>query len=121
MAFRFYLPAIGWAIIVAILILLPGDELPDTGDIPGLDKVAHVGVFTILSLLGAIGAMKHKTASSLKMNAIFFSLISCIIYGIVLELIQGTVPDREFDLYDILANIGGVFLGMFAFKIIYKL
>lgn len=121
MVWRFYILSILWAIVTTILILLPGSTMPDTGGLLAFDKVAHTIVFAILSLLAIVGSTKHKIAHSLRTNTIFYALGSCISYGIMLELIQALIPDREFDLLDIVANISGVFVGAFVFYIIYKL
>lgn len=95
--------------------------MPETGGLLAFDKVAHTSVFTILALLVAVSFSKHKQLSGLRFNTILFVLSSCIMYGIVLEFIQSQVPEREFDVFDMVANSSGAMLGMIVFYIIYKL
>lgn len=121
MAVRHYLFAIVWAIFMTLLILLPGHKMPETPRFIGFDKIAHAGVFFVLTILASIGFKKHKEASGLRSKTIFIVFLSCLLYGAGLEFVQGFVPEREFDIHDIFANISGVLLGIFAFKIIYKL
>lgn len=110
-----------WAVTTAILILLPGSEMPDTGALLGFDKVAHFIVFALLSLLATIGFYKQKKIANMRYNAISIALLSCIVYSILLELAQLAIPQRQFDMFDIVANISGIVGGTIIFLIIYKL
>ena len=112
---------IAWAAVTAILILLPGSQMPDTGGLVGFDKVAHFGVFALLSLLAIIGSYKHKRIANKRFNATFAAVVSCIVYSILLEGAQLLIPDRQFDALDMVANISGIAGGAIIFLIIYKL
>ncbi len=101
--------AISWFILMNILFVLPGSALPKSGwfsDIQ-LDKWVHVGLFAVLVFLwGSAFAPLFKK--------IWWVLMVAIAYGLVVEIVQKNwVPNRSFDLYDVLADAGGSMLGVF--------
>jgi VanZ family protein len=67
------------------------------------DKLLHFGTYSVIAFIPAFG-LGFRTA------------IRCIVatelVGIGLEIVQRIVPDRSFDLYDVLANTMGVLAGI---------
>jgi VanZ family protein len=122
MFFRYNLFGILWALIVLMLILMPGNNMPDTNiwSFLTFDKFAHFFVFALLVFLLIIGFAKQYTYTWLKFNAVKSALIAGISYSLLLEIGQALVPDRTFDLADMLANIIGCFLGSIVFYFVYK-
>ena len=55
MFLRFNLITFLWAGIIFLLILTPGQEMPEMGDLFSFDKLAHLGVFGILSFFMILG------------------------------------------------------------------
>ena len=105
--FRFVLPAIAWTIIVTILTLLPGKDLPDV-QIVNFDKFAHVGVFFLLSLLYSRWKLYGKGLNV----SLPLIVVVIILYGGLIEILQGTFyTDRYADIYDFIANGVGAILG----------
>lgn len=122
MFFRYNLFGIVWALIILMLILMPGNNMPDT-DIWSFftfDKFAHFFVFAVLVFLLIIGYTKQYTYTWLKFNAVKSALITGIAYSVILECGQALVPQRTFDLVDLLANTVGCFLGSILFYFVYK-
>jgi len=69
----------------------------------GLDKIVHIGLFAVLTLLGVLS---YKKAAMPVILLLFF-------YVFASELIQKNyIPHRSFDVYDILADCVGVVLGL---------
>ncbi|MGB0840600.1 MAG: VanZ family protein [Chitinophagales bacterium] len=105
-----------YAFTILVLSLLPQQSLPAFSfslDLLQPDKIAHLILYfgaTVLGLL-AFGAVEQKYRRWLRIGGLL------IIYGIVIELLQGCSPSRNFDLGDILANIIGVILGITAFPL----
>ena len=99
---------------------MPGQQMPEIGDIFSFDKLAHLGVFSILSFLMIIGFTKQYTFSDLKKNSARYSLIISSAYASVLELGQSIIPDRYANFYDMTFNLIGVFIGYVLFLLIYK-
>ena len=94
--------------------------MPEIGDIFSFDKLAHLGVFSILSFLMIIGFTKQFAFSGLKRNPVKYSLIISSAYACVLELGQSIIPDRYANIYDMTFNLAGVLLGYVLFLLIYK-
>ncbi len=121
MFWRFNLFTILWAIVIFLLILMPGQQMPEIGDLFSFDKLAHLGVFCILSFLMIVGFNKQYKYPVLKRYAIKFSLIISLFYASVLELGQSVVPDRYANFYDLAFNLTGVLTGYVLFILIYKI
>lgn len=75
------------------------------------DKLLHFLVFTVITFLAY--------ASNFKIKRIFlFSLL--ILYGFLIEVIQNSLEYRTFELYDLLSDIIGVFVGYMSWKYLKK-
>lgn len=109
-----YTIAIVWAVIIAILHAIPGSDFPEFSfsDIFQLDKLIHAVIFMIGVYLFAV-ALKEQQ----KIQFFGYVVISFIVYGLLLEVLQSLVfVARSTDLLDWLADIIGVFLGVWIFK-----
>lgn len=95
--------ALLYTIALAILSLLSSDDLPDV-EFEYADKFAHTMAYALLCLLW------YTVLKSFKFSkAILVASAIAIIYGIILEVLQGTLTEgRTLDLYDVLANCIGV-------------
>ena len=75
------------------------------------DKLLHFLIFTVITFLAY--------ASNFKIKRIFlFSLL--ILYGFLIEVIQNSLEYRTFELYDLLSDIIGVFVGYMSWKYLKK-
>lgn len=68
-----------------------------------LDKILHFAAYAVFSVL-AIAIFKTK-------RQVISICIIIILYGLVLELYQGTMPEREASFADFFANTVGVIFG----------
>lgn len=112
-------PAIIWATVLAFLMLLPQESFPES-KLLSYDKIAHLGVFFIFSVLVLLGYyLKGKLGehTTKYRNA---SLTICLVYGIILESLQQFVPGRMSDIYDLIANFTGALFGVIVFMIFIK-
>lgn len=106
MIFRNAGPALLWTVIVSILTLLPGRDLPEV-HIVNFDKMAHLGVFGLLEWLYLNWICLGKRYK----NALVITL-ACIAYGGLIEVLQGTFyTDRYADVWDFLFNSIGCLAG----------
>jgi VanZ family protein len=97
------------SVIYLIILLLAAFtvNLGTSDSTPGSDKSLHfIGLF-ILSLL-LIFTFKNYAAKRVYLK----SLIIAIIIGILIEIIQLFIPTRAFSWYDMVADLGGIFLAM---------
>jgi VanZ family protein len=122
MFFRYNLFTIIWALLILFLVLMPGKSMPETDiwDMLSFDKLAHMFVFAILTLLMIIGFTKQYTYRTFRFSPVKYALIFSISYGIILESIQMLAPDRALEIYDYMANTIGSFTGYGLFYIIYR-
>jgi VanZ family protein len=101
---------------------MPGKNMPDTNiwNFLTFDKFAHFFVFAVLVFLLTVGYTKQHTYVWLRFNSVKSAQLTGIGYSGLLELAQSLVPDRTFDLTDMLANTIGCFLGSILFYFVYK-
>jgi len=94
------------AILFGLMVMRPPSEMSEWS-IPGLDKIAHFGVFFILTVLLAL-SYYHNLGRKMLLRIIFFG----ILYGCGLEYLQSfDFTNRDFDFLDIIANIIGASFG----------
>lgn len=104
---RFVLLVIYVGCIVA-LSLLPPQDLPQVELFPGADKLIHLSMYLIFSLLGCwtLKAEKNKTR-------IVWIILITVGWGIFMEYMQLEMhAGRSFSWYDELANATGVLTGI---------
>jgi VanZ family protein len=107
-------PALVWTILIFILLALPGSMLPSETHfrISNFDKYVHISLFGVFVVLWSYYFMA-KTDRKNKNVFLRFFIIACL-YGIGMEYVQKYfIPFRDFDVYDILADIVGAALGYF--------
>ena len=88
------------AIVIAILSLLPGSDLPSQNI---NDKLSHFIAYAGLSFLAVLARRKIP---------LVHMIVLAVGYGIALEVLQGVMPyGRSASWLDALANMGGVLFG----------
>lgn len=115
--FQYKWVAIGWLLIMSILFFLPGSAFPSENWLSKIyfDKLVHVGLFAILIFLWR----SAFDSQSPGYNTIL--ILSAILYGLTVEYIQRYfVPNRDFDLYDVIADTLGSIIGLFVWLRVYK-
>lgn len=99
-----------WAVLVAVLLLLPGSVLPlpawlaETGT-GWLDKAVHGLLFFVLALLAA------ACAGSRFERPLLTAIVASSAYGTLLEGVQALLGTRSFEVADIVADVLGSILG----------
>jgi VanZ family protein len=100
-------------LLIAFLSLVSLDGVAKI-NISNSDKIGHTIAYFTLSLSWFYVFKKQPR----KRILVFFLLI---IYGIVLEVLQGTLTTyRTADFYDFIANTIGILLAVFVFYLWYK-
>ena len=106
--------AIGWALVIAVLSLIPGNKLPDIQwELISPDTLVHFTMYFVLAFAMLLAGLAKKLNLS-QTQLYVLVLLAGICYGTSIELIQGFYGYRRyFDLLDILANtVGTVFGGL---------
>jgi VanZ family protein len=110
-----------WGTVGTLAVLIFVFSIIPVGDAPGLqinniDKILHFAVYSLFAMLIS-GTLKIKNDRG--MTRIFlFTLISAGVYGILIELVQQTLPYRDADFVDIYCNLFGIFTGIIVNKVI---
>lgn len=99
--------AICYTIVIAVLSLVNIKSLPKLGSSFD-DKIFHALAYAMLFLLWYFTLNRLRIA-----NLIFITALFSIIYGIILEVLQGQLTIvRSLDILDVLANCIGVTIAL---------
>jgi len=107
-----HLPWVVWLLILSILSLIPGENLPEIEfNLFELDKLIHFIFYFILVILMNIGFRLKKSEPFYK--SIVWIVVVGIFTGWSIEYLQGDfITNRFFDYSDIIANSLGTIVGM---------
>lgn len=116
---RYHIPWVLWTLIILVLSITPGDQLPDlTLDWISPDTLAHLIMYTILSWFLLLGfGIREKKMNRSDIRVYRGVIIAGIFLGTLIEIAQGTlIYRRHFDVADIVANLFGTIFGSITFK-----
>lgn len=116
-----YYKSIGALAFVLVLSFMSGEQI-DKGpefEIPHLDKLAHAGMYFILSWAFISDLRKRNKYSRAKTAGQAF--VSALSVGVFTELVQHFfLQDRSGDFLDLLANLAGISAALLLFRISIK-
>lgn len=104
-----------WALVILILCGMPGKSIPHISflELLSFDKFVHAGIFFVLIVLTIRGWVLQTRFARLQQHAKLFSFIICVVYGGLLEIMQGTLfADRSASPLDFIANSFGCVMGV---------
>ncbi|WP_165864921.1 VanZ family protein [Rufibacter latericius] len=111
MRFSYYALALGWAVVILVLTLLPAPLLPPAPqwDFFTVDSLVHALLFGVQLLLLLFG-LQRDPAVRLNKRLLTGSFLAVVAFGILVEILQGSMGlGRAADPVDALSNsIGGV-------------
>jgi VanZ family protein len=119
MVFKYYIPVVLWTVMILILTLLPGNAVPDV-PVFGIDKLVHVFIFGMLMYLTCYAIAKSRNQPVTRTTGLLIAAAYSIILSVGIEILQNYVPGRSFSYADIVANITGIVLGYWIFRIYYQ-
>ena len=107
-----FIPGIAWFFLVLVLISLPGSDIPTVetwlNDIY-FDKWVHIGLFAVLTFLFIYPVTKLGLTLPVKKNTAIKIAIAACVWGLTTEFIQKFfIPDRSFDIFDLVADSFGI-------------
>lgn len=95
---------------------MPPSDLPKVNLPGGSDKIVHLLIHFLLVGLWQFYLFR-KNNSRLLLKQVVFILAGSLLYGIIIELLQGYLTvSRRPDFFDVLANFGGALIGVLFFK-----
>jgi VanZ family protein len=114
--FRFWKSAC-WFIFILGVTLLPGSTGKRIRLFTHADKIIHLLLFFIFSLLLISDAKKFFQSSSIKKEIVTTVVLAGMLTGLFTELVQFfLITGRSGTFGDLLADIGGVVIGLFIYK-----
>jgi VanZ family protein len=108
--------ALGWLLLISILFFLPGSAFPEETWLSKIyfDKLVHAGLFAVLVFLWRASFGSDRKGFTILL------LCGCFAYGLMVEFIQRDwIPNRDFDLYDVAADMAGSIIGILLW-VLYK-
>jgi len=112
-------PAFSWALFILIICGVPGRDIPKLSFLEWLqpDKIVHLGVYAVLCFLFIKGFSAQDQYHSLKISARLWSVIICVLYGCLIEVLQSYVfIERSGDVRDAIANSIGTLIGLWIYN-----
>jgi VanZ family protein len=114
------MPALVWALFIAVLCGMPGTSVPHVSwlELLSFDKLVHASLFFVLTTLSYIGIHSKYKIVYFSAEPIYFgALLISIAYGGVLELLQSALfVARSADVYDFFANSFGAIVASIYFN-----
>ncbi|MBI4811642.1 MAG: VanZ family protein [Ignavibacteriales bacterium] len=105
---RYQFPAIGWALLIFIGSSIPSRYIPSY-KVFTYDKLIHISLFLIFGLLVYRAIEPRIKKDFFSWGRVFFSISVVILYGVLDEMHQGSVPGRTLEIWDAVADtVGGV-------------
>ena len=106
-----------YSVAIFILSSMPQPPFPPEPLIPYQDKFLHITVYFLYALLWQVGLIGVKN-EKISGYAIPLAVVIAILYGATNEVYQSFIPDRMYDLGDVIANaIGALISGLKIIKI----
>ncbi len=109
--FKYHFPIILYLIIIFIFSSIPGDHLPDL-TFTVSDKILHGFAYFIAFFLFYFSLSHTREGSLFNRYTILFSLLFTTLYGMLDEIHQLFVPNRDADVFDFLADFFGALIGL---------
>ena len=112
----FFVLAISWTLLIALLCLITFSKLPSFG-VSGVDKYVHATLHFVFTIFwGSYISIKHN---EIKTSQIVRIVLVSILYGIIIEILQEEITTtRQADIKYVFANLTGT---LFAFTLFFLL
>jgi VanZ family protein len=103
-----------------VLSFFPGNRFPKV-EITRIDLAVHFFFYSVLTFLLVASHTNESKQTWWGKNPVFSAFLLSISYGILIEILQGTVfVNRSADPIDVVANTIGAILGWFVYTRIHK-
>ena len=105
--------------MILVVCLLPGSALPSPEiNWVSFDKFVHLVMYVSLAWTMFYGFSMQSEYVISRGKALVFTFIIASLYGALIELLQFAItPDRAAELWDFVADVVGVMLGLLTYRI----
>jgi VanZ family protein len=103
-------PALIWSAFVFVVLMIPGNKLPNEKliPIPHFDKLVHFLLFGVFAYLWDLYLRKRESFIKERKRALLILFI-IFMYGLLLEYLQLFIG-RKFDVIDLISDMSGILL-----------
>lgn len=111
--YMYGLPAMAWAVFLMVTALAPSlGPIEDIEIVSHQDKLVHFVDYLVLAFLTVFALLRGTKRDSRYIIQVTFASVAA--YGVLLEALQLLVPERDFSLLDLGANVAGALVGTLA-------
>ena len=107
-----------YTLFIFFISSLPGNFLSKVPQILFSDKIIHMLIYSGLGFISLRAFLRQKPR---KFSYLLFSLLYCIIIGMLDEIYQGFIPQRNSDILDLFSDFLGISIGTIAYVKIFML
>jgi VanZ family protein len=119
MFIRYNWIGIAWAIFILVVCIIPVPDIPAPPKL-NADKLFHAAVYAFLAFVLASGFYRQYRFPSLGRHAVKSAFLFAMFYGAFIELVQGALPYRSMDIFDLLANTAGALAGSLIYYFLFR-
>jgi VanZ family protein len=121
-ALKNQLLAIIWTVFILVICNVKlGTNTGNTLFFAGFDKMVHLGLFFVLTVLLLYGKIKLQQHYQISLLTIFKIIATNAIIGGLVELLQLKIfTYRGAEWWDFIADILGALMGIFSYVLLYK-
>ncbi|MGI6047842.1 MAG: VanZ family protein [Petrimonas sp.] len=114
-------PAFVGLIIFTVTCLISSDDVPSLPPIIAWDKIAHFGMFFVLSAVSLFDYYRLHNGEPKMRRWIFWGFVLPVIYGAVIELMQKYFfLTRSAEMADFIADVFGSLIALLIALLLYK-
>lgn len=117
----YFLPAIAWGIIILVMCLMPGRDVPSFLHNFN-DKLIHTSIYFLAGILIYLGFVRFNIQNNMPWISIVWTILICAVLGGVIEILQYYfISKRDGDWFDELANCTGCILSVLGMRFLQTL
>jgi hypothetical protein len=108
--------SIMWGLVILLSCIIPGNRINKVAllELKHIDKFLHFLMYFIFSIILYLDLRKYINTLKNKYFGYLYIFFISLVWGIIIELIQYYILSyREGNVFDIIANIGGILTGIF--------
>ena len=111
-----YWKVISWSVFMLIVFFIPSGNLPETQNLPFFDKIIHIVLFLVFTILLLFARREHTGSKMMRPGALLLVFATVLVFGTTIELGQFILNlGRTWEFLDLVSDLIGYFTGLFLF------
>lgn len=118
---KHYAWAFLWAVIVLVLISMPGESTRGVPHFEGMDKLVHTGFFFVFTVLLYYGSIRRNRTARPSWDTTLQVIFVSLFFAVLTEFIQLKIfTHRSAEIWDLFADAVGTGMGVFAYLVLHN-